>query len=254
MSKLRNIICDIDGVILHNNNLIEGADHFVNRVLEQGNPLLFLTNYPSQTQLDLHNRLASVGVVVPHEKFYNSSMATADFLEKQDGRKAYVVGEGALTHELYRIGFTITDIDPDFVVVGETRAYNWDMIQKASNFIMNGAKFIATNPDVAGPKGFPACGALCAPIERITGKQPFYVGKPSAWMMRAALNSIGGHSEDAIIIGDNMRTDILAGVQAGIDTILVMTGITRKEELDLFPYNPTHIYQRVGDIDVRRFA
>ena len=137
MSKLRNIICDIDGVILHNNNIIPGADRFINSILEQGNPLLFLTNYPSQTQMDLHNRLASAGVDVPYEKFYTSSMATADFLQRQDGRKAYVVGEGALTHELYRVGFTITDINPDFVVVGETKAYNWDMIQKASHLIMS---------------------------------------------------------------------------------------------------------------------
>lgn len=250
MSKLKNIICDIDGVLLHNNKLIDGADQFVKRVMEQGNPLLFLTNYPSQTPADLHNRLAASGVEIPIEKFYTSSMATAAFLERQEGRKAYVVGEGALTHELYRIGFTITDINPDFVVVGETRAFNWDMIQKASNFILNGARFIATNPDVAGPKGYPACGALCAPIELITGKKPFYIGKPSAWMMRAALNSIGGHSEETVMIGDNMRTDILAGVQTGIETILVLTGITRREELDLFPYIPTHIFERVADIEM----
>ncbi|MCB0260447.1 MAG: UMP phosphatase, partial [Calditrichaeota bacterium] len=133
---MKNIICDIDGVLLHNNNLIPGADHFIKRILKQGNPLTVLTNYPSQTAQDLHNRLGSAGIEVPEEVIYTSAMATAAFLERQDGRKAFVIGEGALTHELYKIGFTITDINPDFVIVGETRSYNWEMIQKASYFIM----------------------------------------------------------------------------------------------------------------------
>lgn len=247
---MKNIICDIDGVLLHNNTLIEGADHFVKRIFKQGNPILFLTNYPSQTPADLHNRLAEAGLEIPVEKFYTSTMATAAFLEKQNGRKAYVIGEGALTHELYRIGFTITDINPDFVIVGETRAYNWDMIQKAAFFVSQGARFIATNPDVAGPNCYPACGALCAPIVRITGKKPFYIGKPSAWIMRAALNHIDVHSENTIMIGDNMKTDILAGIQAGLETVLVLTGVSKREDLDDFPYLPAHIFDRVGDVDI----
>jgi len=247
---MKNIICDIDGVLLHNNKLIPGADEFIHRILEQKNPLLLLTNYPSQTPKDLENRLNSAGIRITHEHFYTSAMATAAFLEKQGGRKAYVIGEGALTHELYRIGFTMTDINPDFVIVGETRAFNWDMIQKASYFLMKGARFIATNPDVAGPGGQPACGALCAPIERITGKKPFYMGKPNAWIMRAALNSIDAHSEDTIIIGDNMNTDILAGIQAGIETVLVLTGVSQKEELNIFPYRPNHIFPAAVDIDI----
>ncbi len=250
MASSRAIICDIDGVLLHDNNAIPGADKFIARILQQGNPLLLLTNYPSQTPADLKNRLASAGIEVPEKCFFTSAMATADFLAKQKGRKAYVIGEGALTHELYRIGFTITDINPDVVVVGETRAYNWDMIQKASYFIMNGAQFIATNPDHAGPNGHPACGALCAPIERITGKKPFYVGKPSAWMMRAALNHLNAHSEEAVIIGDNMNTDILAGVQAGIETILVLTGVSQRESLEAYPFRPTWIFESVAEIDV----
>jgi NagD protein len=177
-------------------------------------------------------------------------MATADFLAAQDGRKAFVVGEGGLTKELYDVGFTITDIDPDFVVVGETRSYNWDMIQKAAYFIMQGARFIATNPDVAGPRGFPACGALCAPIERITGKQPLYMGKPQAWMMRSALNRLGAHSENAIIIGDNMQTDILAGIQSGVETILVLTGVSQVVDLPRYPYRPHHVFERVAEVDV----
>lgn len=247
---MKNVICDIDGVLLHQNKMIPGADKFIHRILEQGNPLVVLTNYPSQTAADLHNRMVSAGISLPEKHFFTSAMATADFLEKQDGRKAYVIGEGALTHELYKIGFTITDINPDFVIVGETKSYNWDMIQKASYFIMKGARFIATNPDVAGPKGYPACGALCAPIERITGKKPLYMGKPSPWIMRAALNSIDAHSENTIIIGDNLRTDMLAGLQAGVETVLVLTGVSQMEDLEQVPYQPNHIFPSVGEIDI----
>src|SRR5690606_18548612 len=146
---------------------------------------------------------------------------TADFLKRQDGKKAYVIGEGALTHELYKAGFTITDIDPDFVVVGETRNYNWTMMQLGAQFVDQGARLVATYPDTHGPMMHPPCGALCAPIERMTGKKPFYVGKPSAWIIRAALNRMEAHSDDTIIIGDNLRTDILAGFQAGLETVLV---------------------------------
>jgi len=242
------VLCDIDGVVLQDNNLIDGADRFVHGLLEREIPLVFLTNYPSQTPADLRNRFASAGMDVPASCFYTSAMATAAFLENQSGRKAFVIGEGALTHELYSIGFTITDIDPDFVVVGETRAFNWEMIRKAAWFILQGARFVATNPDVAGPKGHPACGALCAPIERITGKKPFYIGKPNAWMIRAALNSVDAHSEESVIIGDNMRTDILAGVQAGIETILVLTGVGGQTDLDEFPFRPNRIYASVAEI------
>lgn len=247
---MKSVICDIDGVLLHNNDLIGDADQFIARIIKQGNPLTILTNYPSQTAQDLQNRLGSAGIEVPEEHFYTSAMATAAFLERQEGRKAFVIGEGALTHELYKIGFTITDINPDYVIVGETRSYNWEMIQKASYFIMEGARFIATNPDVAGPKGYPACGALCAPIERITGKKPLYMGKPSSWVIRAALNYMDAHSEDTVIVGDNMRTDILAGIQAGLETILVLTGTSQMGDLKKFPYQPNHIFPSAGEIDI----
>jgi len=247
---MKSIICDIDGVLLRDNALIPGADIFIKRILEQGNPLLLLTNFPSQTAADLQHRLATAGIKIPDNCFYTSAMGTAAFLSKQKGTKAYVIGEGALTHELYRIGFTITDIQPDYVIVGETQAYNWDMIYKASNFILNGARFIATNPDVAGPSGRPGCGALCAPIERITGQKPFYIGKPNAWIMRAALNHIDSHSEDTILIGDNMATDILAGVQAGIETVLVLTGVSQMKNLPNFPFRPNHIFPALKDVDV----
>lgn len=247
---IKNIICDIDGVLLHNNSLITGSDRFIARITEKDIPFMLLTNYPSQTASDLKNRLAQAGMDVPEGRFYTSAMATGAFLSRQEGRKAYVIGEGALTHELYNIGFTITDINPDFVVVGETRSYNWDMIQKASYFIMNGARFIATNPDVAGPKGHPACGALCAPIERITGKKPFYVGKPQPWIVRSALNAMGAHSEETVIIGDNLSTDILAGIQSGLRTIWVLTGYSQMHDLDKVPFRPTHIFPSAEKIDL----
>ncbi|MCL1068327.1 HAD-IIA family hydrolase [Shewanella olleyana] len=247
---MKNIICDIDGVLLHDNKLIPGSDKFIHRVLEQGNPLVILTNYPVQTGKDLQNRLGAAGINVPETCFYTSAMATADFLKHQQGSKAYVIGEGALTHELYNAGFTITDINPDFVIVGETRSFNWDMIHKASRFIADGARFIATNPDTHGPAYSPACGALCSPIERITGKKPFYVGKPSSWIIRSALNHIKGHSENTVIIGDNMRTDILAGFQAGLETILVTSGVSQMADIDKEPFRPNHVFKCAGDIDV----
>ncbi|NIW99093.1 MAG: HAD-IIA family hydrolase [Phycisphaerae bacterium] len=247
---MKKVICDIDGVLLHTNQPIPGAAQFIQKLKEHNVPYILLTNYPSQTQADLHNRLAQAGIEVPADHFYTSAMATASFLEKQDGRKAYVIGEGALTHELYRIGFTMTDINPDYVIVGETRAYNWEMIGKAAYFILeNNARFIATNPDVAGHRAYPACGALCAPIERITGKKPFYIGKPSSLIMRTALDQMGAHSEETVIIGDNMSTDILAGVQAGIETYLVLTGVTKEADLDKYSYQPGKIFNSLDEIE-----
>jgi len=246
----KNIICDLDGVIMRDNALVPGADRFVADVLENGYKLLFLTNYSSQTPLDLKSRLDTAGLDVSEDLFYTSAMATAAFLEKQEGRRAYVIGEGGLTHELYNIGFMITDTNPDYVIVGETQSYNMEMIQKASHLINQGARFIATNLDVAGPKGKPSCGALCAPIQKITGREPFFIGKPNAWMMRAALNYMKAHSEDTMIIGDNMSTDILAGIQAGMDTILVLTGLSQREDLVKYPYLPSHIYDTVADIKI----
>ncbi len=247
---IKNIICDIDGVLLHDNTAIPGADRFLAGILEKGMPLVVLTNYPSQTAQDLANRFASAGLDVPESAFYTSAMATADFLRRQDGKKAYVIGEGALVHELYKAGFTITDINPDFVIVGETRSYNWDMIHKASYFVAHGARFIATNPDTHGHGLAPACGALCAPIEKISGRKPFYVGKPSPWIIRAALNKMQAHSENTLIVGDNLRTDILAGFQAGLETILVLSGVSTLQDIEAMPFRPTYVFQSVADINI----
>ena len=250
MSSKRSVICDIDGVILHNNQLIPGADGFVHRLIEQETPLLFVTNYPGQTPKDLQNRFQSAGVHVPEDCFYTSAMATADFLRRQEGKKAYVVGEGALIHELYKAGFTITDVNPDFVIVGETRSFNWEMMHKAAFFVANGARFIATNPDTHGRGFYPACGALCAGIEKISGRKPFYVGKPSPWIIRSALNKMQAHSEQTVIVGDNLRTDILAGFQAGLETILVLSGVSTLDDIDSMPFRPSWIYPSVAEIDI----
>lgn len=247
---IKNVICDIDGVLMHDNTAVPGADQFLARIQEQRMPLVMLTNYPSQTAQDLVNRFAAAGLEVPESAFYTSAMATADFLRRQEGKKAYVIGEGALIHELYKAGFTITDINPDFVIVGETRSYNWDMMHKAAYFVNNGARFIATNPDTHGHGFVPACGALCAPIEKITGRQPFYVGKPSPWIIRAALNKLQAHSEETVIVGDNLRTDILAGFQAGLETILVLTGVSTLDDIETMPFRPSHIFPSVADINI----
>ncbi len=246
----KSVICDIDGVILHDNNLVPGADTFLHGLLDNDVPLIMLTNYPSQTPKDLQNRFAAAGINIPEQCFFTSAMATAEFLKRQEGHKAYIVGEGALVHELYNAGFAVTDINPDFVVVGETRNYNWNMIHTAARFVATGARFIATNPDTHGPNWTPACGALCAPIERITGKKPFYVGKPSAWIIRAALNRMGAHSDNTVIIGDNLRTDILAGFQAGLETILVLSGVSSEADIEKVPFTPNHVFNSVSDIDI----
>jgi len=240
---VKALLIDIDGVVLQDDRPLPGAGELVAWLLGSGRPFLFLTNYSSQTPAELAHRLGTAGIAAPPEHVYTSAMATAEFLAKQAGtrRRAYVVGEGALVHALYQAGFTLSETDADFVVLGETRAYNFDMIQKAAQLVKKGARFIATNPDVAGPQGRPSCGAFAAPIERITGKAPFYVGKPSAFMMRAALRHVQAHSEDAWMVGDNMDTDIIAGVQTGMVTVLVLSGVSREEDLPRFPYRPDHV-------------
>ena len=236
-------LIDIDGVVMRDEEALPGAKELVAWLLASGQRFLFLTNFPSQTPGDLAGRLAGSGMEVPPEHFFTSAMATAEFLDKQAGdrRRAFVVGEGALVHELYNVGFSMSETDADFVVLGETRHYNFEMIQRAAALIRKGARFVATNPDVAGPYGRPSCGAFSAPIERITGKSPFYVGKPSAFMMRAGLRVLGAHSGEACMVGDNMDTDIIAGVQSGMTTVLVLTGISREEDLVRFAYRPDHI-------------
>jgi NagD protein len=240
---VRALIIDIDGVVLRDEKALPGASEFIAFLRAGSFPFLFLTNYPSQTPADIRNRFLNGGLDVPPEHFYTSAMATAEFLNMQAGerRRAFVIGEGALIHALYQIGFTLTDTDADFVILGETRSFNFDMIQIAGHLIQKGARFVATNPDVAGPYGRPSCGALAAPIERITGRQPFYVGKPSAFMMRAALRHMNARTDETWIVGDNMDTDIIAGIQSGMQTVLVLTGVSGRSDLQRYAYRPDHI-------------
>lgn len=240
---MKAVIVDIDGVILHDDTALPGAKELVDWLAGSGLPFLFLTNYPSMTPADLQHRFRGAGLEVPDTHFYTSAMATAEFLHDQAGdrRKVYVVGEGALVHALYQAGFTITEQAADYVVLGETSSFNFDMIRRAAWLIQQGARFVATNPDVAGPQGRPSCGALAAPIERIAGRRPFYVGKPNAFMMRAALRYLQTHSEDTWIVGDNMDTDIIAGIQSGLETVLVLSGVSRREELAGYAYRPHHV-------------
>jgi NagD protein len=240
---MKAVIVDIDGVVLQDNRALPGAKEFVDSLRSAALRFVFLTNYPSQTPADISNRMADAGLEIGPEHFYTSAMATAEFLKNQAGhkRKAFVVGEGALVHAVYEAGFTLAESDVDFVVVGETRAYNFEMIQRAAHLISRGARFIATNPDVAGPQGRPSCGAFVAPIERITGKTPFYIGKPNAFMMRAALGHLGVHSNECWMIGDNMDTDIIAGVQTGLVTVLVLSGVSQEADLPRYAYRPDYV-------------
>jgi NagD protein len=252
MSSIKHYICDMDGVLVNGNLPIPGADRFLNWVQEQGGEYLVLTNNPRYTARDLAHRLHSIGLLVPPERIFTSAMATARFLHSQhaDGT-AYVIGESGLTQAIHEIGYVITDIDPDYVVLGETVTYNYETITKAVRLIAAGAQFIATNPDVSGPTELgivPGCGATAALIEKATGRAPFFVGKPNPLMMRTALNFLGVHSHETAMIGDRMDTDIIAGVESGLETILVLTGVTRREEVDHFPYRPTRIVDSVAEI------
>jgi NagD protein len=249
-APFRALICDIDGVILQDDHALPGAAALVEWLQTHELPFVFLTNFSSQTPEDLKNRFRNAGLEVGAEHFYTSAMATAEFLGSQAGseRRAFVVGDGALVHALYQAGFLVSDREVDFVVLGETKAYNFEMIQRAAELVLGGARFIATNPDVSGPKGRPSCGALCAPIERITGRSPFYVGKPSAFMMRAALRHLKAHTDEAWMVGDNMDTDILAGVQAGLVTVLVLTGVSREEDLARYAYRPGHTVKDASEL------
>jgi NagD protein len=244
----------MDGVLVRGNTLIPGAQDFIGRLLERETKFVVLTNNPLFTPRDLSHRLKITGLDIAPENIFTSAMATARFLQSQgECSTAYVVGESGLTSEIHRAGYVITDHNPDYVVLGETHAYDFEAITRAIRLVAGGARFIATNPDASGPAEggiVPACGAMAALIERATGRSPFFVGKPNPLMMRSALNYLEVHSESAVMIGDRMDTDIIAGVEAGMDTILVLTGVTRREDVEKYPYQPGRIVESVADIDV----
>ncbi|GAA1517108.1 HAD-IIA family hydrolase [Streptomyces synnematoformans] len=245
-------LTDMDGVLMHEGIPIAGADAFIKRLRESGKPFLVLTNNSMYTPGDLHARLSRIGLDVPVQNIWTSALATAKFLDDQrPGGTAYVIGEAGLTTALHDHGYVLSDHRPDYVVLGETRTYSFEALTKAIRLIEKGARFIATNPDETGPSAagpLPATGAVSALITKATGKDPYFVGKPNPLMMRAGLNQIGAHSESTAMIGDRMDTDILAGLEAGMETYLVLTGLTRADQVERFPYRPSHIADSIADL------
>lgn len=250
----KNFLIDMDGVLVRGPNPLPGACHFITQLLQQEIKFLVVTNNPLYTPADLSYRLHAMGLDIPQSNIYTSAMATASFLDAQHPKgTAFVIGESGLTSALHKIGYIITDHKPEYVVLGETFAYNLEQVTKAVRLIMAGSRFIATNPDPAGPSEggiVPACGAMAALIEKSTGRAPFFIGKPAPLMMRYAMNYLGTHSRNTVMVGDRMDTDIIAGMQAGMDTILVLSGLTSREDLTTYPFKPTHILNSVADIEV----
>jgi len=245
-------LSDMDGVLVHEGTALPGAPEFVRALRDGDHPFLVLTNNSIFTPRDLRARLASSGIEVPEESLWTSALATAQFLRDQEpGGSAYVIGEAGLTTALYEAGYTLTSADPDFVVLGETRTYSFEAITRAIRLIQGGARFIATNPDVTGPSqegDLPATGAVAAMISAATGRQPYFVGKPNPMMIRSALNRIDAHSETTAMIGDRMDTDVVAGIEAGLRTFLVLTGSTRPDDVARYPFRPTHVLDSIADL------
>jgi NagD protein len=243
---------DMDGVLVREEHAVPGADRFLASLREQGTPFLLLTNNSIYTRRDLAARLRASGLDVPEEAIWTSALATARFLEDQrPGGSAFVIGEAGLTTALHDAGYTLTDRDPDYVVLGETRTYSFERITRAIRLICGGARFIATNPDSTGPTPdgpLPATGSVAALISKATGVEPYYVGKPNPLMMRSALNALDAHSETTAMIGDRMDTDIVSGLEAGLETILVLTGLTTREEAESHPYRASRIVESVADL------
>jgi NagD protein len=254
MKRYKNYLMDMDGVLVRGRAAIPGAVEFIARLTAAHIPFLVLTNNPFYTPRDLSHRLNTVGLTVEPERIFTAAMATARFLQTQRPHgKAFVIGESGLTGPIHEAGYIITDHDPDYVVLGETHGYNFEQITRAIRLVAAGARFVATNPDPSGPgeSGLtPACGAMAALIEKATGVSPFFVGKPNPLMMRSALNYLRAHSEDTVMIGDRMDTDIVGAVSSGMDTILVLTGVTKRSEIDRFPYQPTYVVESIGDVEL----
>ncbi|WP_169078966.1 HAD-IIA family hydrolase [Microcella alkalica] len=255
MRDRREIECwltDMDGVLVHENTALPGAADLIRQWRDTGTPFLVLTNNSIFTPRDLAARLRASGIDVPEEAIWTSALATADFCASQmPGGSAFVIGEAGLTTALHEAGFIMTETNPDYVVVGETRNYSFEAITKAIRLINNGARFIATNPDATGPSAdgvLPATGAISALITKATGKHPYVVGKPNPMMFRSAMNRIGAHSENTAMIGDRMDTDVVAGIEAGLYTILVMTGIADEREIARYPFRPTEILAGVHEL------
>ena len=242
----------MDGVLVHEEKALPGAADFLAKLVEKQRRFLVLTNNSIFTPRDLAARLARTGLLVPEEAIWTSALATADFLATQlPGGSAYVIGEAGMTTALHEVGYTLTDADPDYVVLGETRTYSFEAITRAVRLIGRGARFIATNPDVTGPSPegpLPATGSVAAMITRATGAEPYFVGKPNPMMFRSAMNRIEAHSESTIMVGDRMDTDVVAGIEAGLETILVLSGSTAASDVSRFPFRPSRILDSIADV------
>ena len=251
-APIESWLMDMDGVLVSEQDAIPGANEFLTRLRELGLPFLVLTNNSIYTQRDLAARLRRAGLEVPEESIWTSALATAQFLgDQRPGGTAFVIGESGLTTALHGHGYTMTERDPDYVVLGETRTYSFERITQAIRLIADGARFIATNPDNVGPTPdgpLPATGSVAALISRATGVDPYYVGKPNPLMMRSALNAIEAHSETTAMIGDRMDTDIVSGLEAGLETVLVLSGVTTPGEVEAYSYRPSRIVDSVADL------
>src|SRR5512137_1170849 len=238
-------IIDMDGVIYHGNKLLPGVTDFLAWLEASGKSYLFLTNSSERTPKELHEKMKRLGISIDEEHFYTSALATAGFLSSQKPNgSAYIIGDAGLIHALYSVGYTTNNVNPDYVVVGDTSGYNFEKIETAVNLVLNGARLIGTNPDISGPveNGItPSVKALIAPIEIASGKKAYFVGKPNPLMMRIALRKLGVKREDAIVIGDRMDTDVRCGLESELDTLLVLSGITDRDAIDNFPYRPRYV-------------
>jgi NagD protein len=245
-------LIDMDGVLVHEGDALPGAADFLARLIERRRRFLVLTNNSIFTPRDLAARLAHSGLNVPEEAIWTSALATAKFLSSQlPGGSAYVIGEAGLTTALYEAGYTLTDTKPDYVVLGETRTYSFEGITRAIRLVAAGARFIATNPDVTSPSPegpLPATGAIAAAITKATGAEPYFVGKPNPMMFRSAMNRIEAHSETTVMIGDRMDTDVVAGIEAGLETILVLSGSTKADAVARFPFRPSRVLDSIADV------
>ena len=248
----KGFICDMDGVIYHGNRLLPHVKEFVEWLHNNDKKFLFLTNSSERSPRELAMKLSRMGLTVGEEHFYTSALATASFLKSQcPGGSVYVIGEPGLTYALYEAGFSMNDVSPDYVVFGETRSLNYEKIERAVKLVQNGAKLIGTNSDLTAPAEngiIPACRALISPIEMTTGKEAYYIGKPNPLMMRHALKKLECNREETAIIGDRMDTDIIAGIESELDTVLVLSGVSTMENIERFPYRPAHILRDVGAI------
>ncbi|MCI6012556.1 MAG: HAD-IIA family hydrolase [Firmicutes bacterium] len=251
-NEKKGFICDMDGVLYHGNRILPGVPEFIEWLHKEKKEYLFLTNNSGFTPKELNQKLARMGLDVPEEHFYTSALATAEFLKEQaPGCSAFVIGEAGLLNALYDAGITMNDVNPDYVVVGEARSYSLDTLTRATNLVLRGARLIGANSDVSGPieQGIaPACRALVAPIEMATGTSAYFCGKPNPLMMRTGLKLLGCHSAEAVMIGDRMDTDVISGLESGMSTVLVLSGVSDPSTLKKYAYRPSLVLDGVGDI------